>query len=152
MGFAQVYLLNRTVEKAKVIASEFGSSFLVAQDVVELDSLNRLDAVMGTLPGSAEFTLPDALLARHKPAVLEAAYRSSSSGVRMTALLQQAAQAGCQVIEGMEMLFEQGCAQCEIWTGKPAPRSQIAQALLRERYADDPQPPAGLIAEARECM
>jgi shikimate 5-dehydrogenase len=37
---------------------------------------------------------------------------------------------GCEVVEGIEMLFEQGCAQRELWTGAPAPRAAIAQALL----------------------
>ena len=40
------------------------------------------------------------------PIVLDAAYRP-----RETPLLAAAAAAGCVAIEGVEMLFEQGCAQ-----------------------------------------
>lgn len=148
MGFANIFVLNRTFEKAALIAKEFGEKFTAIQDAKDLGELPRLDAVMGTLPGSANFTLPEDLLAKHKPAVIEAAYRSSESGSRFTSLLQQAVEAGCETIEGIEMLFEQGCVQCEIWTGRSAPRKEIAQALLDDRFAGDPNPPKNLIQEA----
>ena len=56
--------------------------------------------------------------------VLEAAYIP-----RHTAFVRQAMAAGCAVVEGVEMLFEQGCAQCEIWTHRPAPRGAIAVGI-----------------------
>jgi pentafunctional AROM polypeptide len=148
MGFARVFIMNRTFEKAQAIAKEFGDTFTAVQDAKGLGELSRLDAVMGTLPGSAGFTLPDNMLATYKPALIEAAYRSSESGSRFTPLLQQAVDAGCETVEGIEMLFEQGCAQCEIWTGKSAPRKEIAQALLDDRFANDPNPPKNLVYEA----
>lgn len=147
MGFVEVIILNRTVEKAASLAAEFGTGFRVAGSTAELEALLRLDVVMATLPGSAGATLPDSVLETHKPVVVDAAYQSSASGVRHTALLQQAAARGCLVVEGMEMLFEQGCAQCEIWTGRPPPRSEIARALLDDRFPGDPSPPAGLVVE-----
>jgi hypothetical protein len=48
----------------------------------------------------------------------------------------------------MEMLFEQGCAQCERWTGLPPPRKEIAAALLQERFEGDTEPPSNLVVEA----
>jgi pentafunctional AROM polypeptide len=148
MGLKKIYILNRTFEKALAISTEFGDMFEPIKDAEALSSLDRLDAVMGTLPGQAAFELPPGILDKHKPAVIEAAYRSSESGHRFTALLQQAVNAGCETIEGIEMLFEQGCAQCEIWTGKNAPRKQIAQGLLSYRFAKDPNPPKNLVYEA----
>jgi len=148
LGFAEVHVLNRTVEKAAVLAKAFGDSFKVVRDPKELASLTRLDAVMGTLPGTAGFTLPDGLLADFKPVVIDAAYQSSASGERFTALLRQAKHHHCALVEGLEMLFEQGCAQCELWTGKPAPRKEIARALLADRFDGDASPPEGLLREA----
>lgn len=148
MGFVEVLILNRTLEKAASLAADFGTGFRVAGSTTELEDLTRLDAVMATLPGSAGATLPDSVLEKHKPVVVDAAYQSSASGVRHTALLQQAIAKGCPVVEGLEMLFEQGCAQCEIWTGRPPPRSEIARALLDDRFSGDPSPPPGLVAEA----
>jgi len=148
MGLKQIFVMNRTYERAVAIVKDFGDGFTAVRDVNGLGELARLDVVMGTLPGPANFTLPQELLEKHKPVVIDAAYRSSASGSRFTALLEQSVQAGCEVVEGMEMLFEQGCAQCEIWTGKSAPRKQIAQALLADRFADDPNPPKNLVYEA----
>jgi len=148
MGFAEVLVLNRTAEKAVALAKAFGENFRAISDAKELETLARLDAVMGTLPGTAGVTLPDALLAACQPVVIDAAYQSSASGKRFTALLQQAADHGCAVVEGLEMLFEQGCAQCEIWTCGKAPRREIARALLADRFSGDPSPPQGLLLEA----
>ena len=89
--------------------------------------LGRLDFIVDTLPGSTGFTLPAAqaaLLQKWKPVCLEAAYIP-----RHTAFVTQALGAGCRVVEGIEMLFEQGCAQCEIWTRRPAPRGAIAVGI-----------------------
>ncbi|CAE7578385.1 ARO1 [Symbiodinium sp. CCMP2592] len=128
MGASRVLIYNRTALRAQELASEFG--FEACADLAALQHLAELHVVVNTLPGSTEFTLPDsAVLRRSRPVVLEAAYIP-----RRTAFLRQAIGAGCEVVEGVEMLFEQGCAQCEIWTQKPAPRSQIARALVEALF------------------
>ena len=81
-----------------------------------------------------------AVLRKFKPVVLEAAYIP-----RHTAFVSQALEQGCRVVEGVEMLFEQGCAQCEIWTGKPAPRAAIAAALLKELFNPGSSHPAAAL-------
>ena len=40
---------------------------------------------------------------------------------RRTRLIDEAAAAGCRVIEGMEMFLGQAAVQFELWTGKKAP-------------------------------
>jgi len=146
--FSTVYIVNRTMERAEELAREFGDAFIAVKDAECLMDLERLDAVMGTMPGPSNFTLPKGMLERHRPAVVEAAYKSSEAGSRFTALLQEAIDAGCKTVEGIEMLFEQGCAQCELWTGRSAPRAEIARALLKERFSDDEHPPPNLVFEA----
>ena len=49
------------------------------------------------------------------------------------------------------MLFEQGCAQNEIWSQMAAPRAHIARALLADRHADDADEdkPQNLLREAK---
>lgn len=47
-----------------------------------------------------------------------------------TRLLREAAQAGCLVVNGLEMLLFQGAAQFEIWTGKEAPLAAMRNELL----------------------
>jgi len=136
MGASRVMIYNRTKERAETLAKEFG--FEALADLGDLAALDQLHIIVDTLPGATEFTLPDlTLLQRCKPVVLEAAYIP-----RQTAFVKQALEAGCEVIEGVEMLFEQGCAQCEIWTGLPAPRAKIAAALLDALFTEDSQHPA----------
>ena len=50
--------------------------------------------------------------------------------------------AGCEVVEGIEMLFEQGCAQCEAWTNAPAPRQPIAASLMGALFTAGSDHPA----------
>jgi shikimate 5-dehydrogenase len=97
----------------------------------------KLTLVVGTTPGAAGVTLPAALLSAHKPAVLDAAYIP-----RLTPLLTDAGKAGCALSYGAEMLFEQGCAQFTLWTGRVAPRKAMATAIaLRIAEPDVPAPP-----------
>ena len=138
MGASRVLIFNRTVERAEKLAAEFG--FEAIGDLAALNELERLDFIVDTLPGSTGFTLPPpqaALLQKWKPTCLEAAYIP-----RHTAFVTQALGAGCRVVEGIEMLFEQGCAQCTIWTGKPAPRRAIAANLLRVLFSSETSHPA----------
>lgn len=108
MAVGRVMIYNRTLARAEQLAAEFG--FEAISDFAPLDALTRLDFVVDTLPGSTGFTLPAeqvGVLAKFKPVVLEAAYIP-----RHTAFVTQAMGQGCRVVEGVEMLFEQGCAQC----------------------------------------
>jgi len=143
MGCSPVLVYNRTIERAEGLAKEFGDKVVVCHDPAELSSLPRLDLVMGTVPGDGQVVLPEAVLQKYKPIVFEAAYRP-----RETELLKVARACGCPTIEGVEMLFEQGCAQCEIWTGRKAPRAEIAAAMLQDVLTGE-EPPEGLQCEVR---
>lgn len=156
MGFKKVYLHNRTISRAAALVDEFSaqwgeSSFEVMEDLAALEGLPKLHTIISTLPGSVELEIPGKILQTHRPVLMAAAYKSSPEGSRLTPLLEQGQATGCTIIEGMEMLFEQGCAQCENWTAQPAPRRAIAAALLKERFegAGDPPPPANLLKEAQ---
>ena len=46
------------------------------------------------------------------------------------------------MVEGIEMLFEQGCAQCETWTNAPAPRQPIAASLMGALFTAGSDHPA----------
>eukprot|EP01043_Picozoa_sp_COSAG02_P026027 COSAG02_NODE_1485_length_12370_cov_6.022144_11_plen_109_part_00 len=52
---------------------------------------------------------------RLQPVVLEASY--TRNGEQRTPLQQAAIDAGCEVIDGRQMLVAQGIAQWEMWTG-----------------------------------
>eukprot|EP00928_Gymnodinium_smaydae_P068921 TRINITY_DN5221_c0_g1_i1.p1 TRINITY_DN5221_c0_g1~~TRINITY_DN5221_c0_g1_i1.p1 ORF type:complete len:698 (-),score=116.79 TRINITY_DN5221_c0_g1_i1:133-2226(-) len=138
MGAKRVLVYNRTFSRGEALAKEFG--FEAVENLEDaLQKLETLHIVVNTLPGNTDFTLPEpaANLSARRPVVLEAAYIP-----RRTAFVRQALEAGCDVVEGVEMLFEQGCAQCEIWTHKPAPRADIAKSLLQALFTSGSEHPA----------
>ena len=51
-----------------------------------------------------------------------------------TAFLRAAREAGCRVSNGLGMLFYQGAAAFELWTGRPAPLEAMKLALMKEVY------------------
>lgn len=65
----------------------------------------------------AEFLRPDLL-------VFDAVYNP-----RRTRLLDEAAGAGCPLVEGLEMFLGQAAVQFELWTGRPAPRDVMRRVV-----------------------
>jgi len=147
MSATRVLIFNRTVERAEKLAAEYG--FEAIGDLSALAQLEHLHIVVDTLPGSTGFVFPPAqapLLAKFKPTCLEAAYIP-----RRTAFIDQALASGCKVVEGVEMLYEQGCAQCTIWTGAKAPRAAIAANLLRQLFSKESTHPAAAKMEPHDA-
>jgi shikimate 5-dehydrogenase len=116
---------NRTHERAQALAASAGGAALDADAMASEAAAERslreqlgsgagveIAALVCTLPASAAWSAPPWLLARHRPAVLDACYRP-----RSTPLLRQARAAGCATAEGCEMLIAQGVAAFAVWTG-----------------------------------
>ena len=81
------------------------------------------------MPAAARFTLPDALLrdARALPVLFDVAYKPAR-----TALLEQAIAHGAPLVQGAEMLLEQGLEQFRLWTGRAPPRDEMEAAVFDE--------------------
>ncbi|RLN53644.1 hypothetical protein BBJ28_00010710 [Nothophytophthora sp. Chile5] len=112
LGVGQLFIFNRTLEKAQTVASRFH-----AQALAELtpETLARVDVVVSTIPAQAGFQLPDHLVAPRadgsKVVVLDAAYMPP-----ITPMLAHAhASGGALCIQGYEMLYEQGIEQFRRW-------------------------------------
>jgi shikimate dehydrogenase len=90
---------------------------------------------VGGWPEAATSPLPRDVRLEPPLSVVDLVYRP-----RRTVLLARAASAGCTVVEGVEMLIEQGARSFEIWTGRPAPveamRAAAYRALEREPAGD----------------
>ncbi|EOD40214.1 Pentafunctional AroM protein, partial [Emiliania huxleyi CCMP1516] len=115
LGAAQLYVFNRTREKAEALGAAFDAVPLSGDLDAAVGGLPQLHLLVSCIPGSAGVAPSDALLRRHSPVVLDAAYRP-----RDTPLLAAARR--------VEMLAEQAYAQCETWTGLPAPKRAILKA------------------------
>mgnify|MGYP002665095347 CR=1 FL=1 len=55
---------------------------------------------------------------------------------RLTKLLQDAEEAGCRIIPGLEMLLFQAVLQFELWTGQKAPEAVMRNTLQRALQSD----------------
>lgn len=122
---ARVRILARNREKATQVGAEVGCA---AGDLNVL--LNtQWDILVNATPvggGSlAEQTLVPKALLKKGATVLDMVYDPLE-----TRLLREAAQQGCVVISGFEMLLAQAAAQFEVWTGAEAPVEAMRSAAL----------------------
>jgi len=85
--------------------------------------------VQGTPVGMYPHSVNDTLISRDwlhsEQAVFDMVYRP-----RRTRLIEEAESAGCATILGLEMLVNQAVVQFEMWTGVPAPRAVMRNALV----------------------
>jgi pentafunctional AROM polypeptide len=131
---------NRTPSKADDLVDSFGgraissladtssSGAISLGDVLTQASGSSLRVVINTTPAAAELLLPDWLLLRRNhrlPIVFDVNYKPFN-----TKLLLQAEAAGCSVVRGSEMLWEQGAGQFELWTERTAPYSVMKRVVL----------------------
>ncbi len=118
------YIWNRSVDKAEELAKKFGG--VACSDLTKLT--DKVDVVIGTVPPTAQFTLPEQLL-HQDLIVVELVYHP-----RKTALVQQAENMKCQTVEGIELLLEQGLVQFKLFSRREAPRKEIVQQFI-EKYS-----------------
>ena len=123
-----VYVTNRSPEKGRALAGQFGATFL--DDPIDLvpylSSEKPLQVVVCTLPAAAQWILPNELLQGEvKPVILDVVYKPA-----LTPLMEQAGREGCLRVQGATMLLEQGIEQFEIWNKRRAPRRQMTQAIF----------------------
>jgi pentafunctional AROM polypeptide len=126
LGIKEIRIWNRTEQKAVFLANEFHvqscsaieDCFAGANEVV----------VIGTIPSIAQESLPlDAIFKNRKGVVVDMAYRP-----RNTKLLTAAKREGMAIVEGIEVLLEQGYEQFRIWTGIHAPRNVIKETVMAQ--------------------
>ncbi|MEO8500661.1 MAG: shikimate dehydrogenase [Vicinamibacteria bacterium] len=122
---ARVRILARNREKAVQVGAEVGCAGGDLNVLLnsEWDILVNATPVGG---GSlAEQTLVPQALLKPGATVLDMIYDPLE-----TRLLREAAQAGCTVISGFEMLLALAAAQFEVWTGAEAPVEAMRSAAL----------------------
>ncbi|MFF2550998.1 shikimate dehydrogenase [Nocardia sp. NPDC058058] len=81
-----------------------------------------VDAVVSTVPAAGAEPIADAVA--QAPVILDAIYNPWP-----TPLAEAVTRAGHTVVSGLEMLLNQAYGQVEQFTGKPAPRAEMAAAL-----------------------
>ena len=121
---SQVFVMNRNEGRGQKLAAEMNCGFVPWQ---AWDNL-RVDLVVHAttvgLAATQDQSLVPAHWLRHGMVILDMIYRPLK-----TRLLQEAQEAGCTCLSGLDMLLFQGVAQFEIWTGKAAPVEVMRRAL-----------------------
>ena len=139
-GIAQLFIANRTLERAERLASIAVDSGVAAEAMVLSDAPGATREVslivnctsMGMVHGPDEDGSP--LSAADIPSTVlvnDLVYNPLE-----TPLLREAARAGAATLGGIQMLVYQGAASFEMWTGQDAPAAvmlEAATAAMRAR-------------------
>jgi 3-dehydroquinate dehydratase/shikimate dehydrogenase len=123
---ADVTIVNRTHEKAVALARKAKAHVLKQAALAK----SRFDAIINTTPcgmTGIKQQLPVKENELNASLVFDMVYTPIE-----TPLLKLAKARGLAVIGGLEMFVQQGARQFEIWTGKPAPESEMLHAVELE--------------------
>jgi 3-dehydroquinate dehydratase/shikimate dehydrogenase len=127
---AEVFLVNRTHEKAVALAKQAKARALKQEQLAK----SHFDALINTTPcgmAGMKQALPIQENELNAALVFDMVYNPLE-----TPLLKLARERGIPVIGGLEMFVQQGARQFEIWTGKPAPEAdmlRVVELALRRR-------------------
>ncbi|NIA07615.1 MAG: shikimate dehydrogenase [Actinobacteria bacterium] len=121
---ADVFIYNRTAERARSLAEEFGAT---AIDLAELPQTTARIIVnctsLGMHPDTGASPFPCRCLSSDM-IVFDTVYNPPR-----TRLLTQAVQAGAKTVNGTDMFINQAARQFSLWTNQPAPVHIMHQVL-----------------------
>jgi 3-dehydroquinate dehydratase/shikimate dehydrogenase len=123
---AEVLVVNRTHEHAVTLARHAKAKSLKH----ELLAKQHFDVMINATPcgmAGTKQALPIAENELNASLVFDMVYNPLE-----TPLLKLAKSRGIPIISGMEMFVQQGARQFEIWTGKPAPESEMMRVVDHE--------------------
>ncbi|MBU0586485.1 shikimate dehydrogenase, partial [Candidatus Micrarchaeota archaeon] len=120
---AKVFVVNRTFEKANVIAEVFGCTAMPTDSLSEL--LRDTDILISCIPTQETMVDPNAL--EKGMVVLDANYYENST------LISAAKEKGCKIIDPLEWLIYQALPAFKLFTGKNAPEQTMRQAAYSSR-------------------
>lgn len=122
---ANLTIYNRTLEKAKNLAAEFGGK---AYALDKIENVATVDIIINTTPVGLEkpkeSPVPKQYITNNQ-IVFDAVY-----GMQETQLIKDAKEKGAKTIPGIEMLFHQGFAQFKLFTGYEPPVEAMVKALV----------------------
>jgi len=128
---ARIFILNRSLAAAHKLARQAKARTIKRSDLKRLDFDIIINATPVGMGNAGESPLnADEIKAKY---VFDMVYDPAE-----TPLLRLAKERGAEVIVGSEMFVHQAARQFEIWTGKPAPRTdmlRIVTLALAERAA-----------------
>ncbi|NCM98387.1 MAG: shikimate dehydrogenase, partial [Rhodobacterales bacterium] len=130
VGVPEIRLANRTRARAEALRADFGAKVVVHDWVQAGNMLEAVATVVNTtalgMVGKPDFRVPLDALDRHA-VVTDLVYTPLK-----TALLIEAEELGCTVVDGLGMLLHQAAPGFERWFGqRPEVDEATRQAVLR---------------------
>ena len=131
---AELFLINRTREKAEALAAEVSSRCPKVKVAIGYPTSPSVDLILNATSLGLKRTDPLPLELNRLSwdrvyAVYDMIYRPAQ-----TRLLEAARGAGCRVANGLGMLLYQGTQALELWCGRPAPVDVMRRALRQNVY------------------
>ncbi|MGB9660150.1 MAG: shikimate dehydrogenase [Nitrososphaerales archaeon] len=135
-GCKEIIIMNRTFDKAKLMAEDLSKKLKMNYNLEELSmnslkkAVNSVDILInatpiGTYPNLDESIVPQELIKKDM-VVFDAVYNP-----KKTKLIRDAEKMGAKVIPGYEMFVGQGAASFKLWTGIDAPVDIMRRAVLK---------------------
>ncbi len=133
---AEVFIANRTPEKAQSLARQAKAKYLKRADLAKLSFDVIINATPLGMNGNRQMPLEEKEI--NAQYLFDLVYTPAE-----TKLMKLAKAKGLHVIPGLEMFVQQGARQFEIWTGKPAPVAEmgyvVAKALEQRQSSEAEQ-------------
>lgn len=128
---ADFVLVSRTESRGRALADALSCPWLSITESEKISGDILINATsVGMQPDIENSPVPATILPQFK-VVMDIVYAPLK-----TRLLDEAEKAGCEIINGLEMLLYQGASQFEMWTGKGAPVDIMRNALLNAIQPD----------------
>ena len=121
---AEVFLTNRTPEKAQTLARQAKAKHLKRADIAKTTFDVIINATPVGMGNGKQSPLEEKDL--NTKYVFDLVYTPAE-----TKLIKMARAKNLQVIPGLEMFVQQGARQFEIWTGKPAPIAEMGYVVTK---------------------
>ena len=121
---AEVFITNRTPEKAQTLARQAKAKYLKRADIAKTTFDVIINATPVGMGNGKQSPLEDKEL--NTKYVFDLVYTPAE-----TKLIKMARAKNLQVIPGLEMFVQQGARQFEIWTGKPAPIAEMGYVVTK---------------------
>lgn len=123
---AEVFIINRTPANAQKLAKQAKAKYLKRTDLKKY----RFDVIINATPLGMEGAPKQSPLGEKEinaRYIFDMVYTSAE-----TPFIKAGRAAGADAIPGIEMFVQQGARQFEIWTGKPAPATEMQNVVEME--------------------
>ncbi|MCO5583027.1 hypothetical protein L7F22_036933 [Adiantum nelumboides] len=125
---ARVFIANRHLERASVLAQAVGANAITMEQLYELQpvpgSVLANSTPIGMYPNEKDTPISKDVL-KHYSLVFDAVYTP-----KVTRLLKEAEEVGNIVVSGMEMFIRQAIEQFSLFIASPVPHQQLREIMI----------------------